>query len=209
MNKNLLIVFAKNKLYGKVKTRLAKTIGDEGAFKVYAHLYKITEKESCGVENAIVRVYYSHENDETSWLGKEHFVQEGETLGERMGNAFKKGFDDGFENIIGIGADLAEIKTDIIEDAFVRLENNDFVFGPAEDGGYYLVGISGEKGMYVFEDKPWSTPELFELTKKEILERKDTINTIQMLNDIDTIEDLKKSSIGTVFANLIQNRQEL
>lgn len=204
MEKNLLIVFAKNKLFGKVKTRLAKTIGDQAAFEVYNRLFEITETESSAVRNAVVEVHYSHHLDNDSWKNFNRFVQEGENLGDRMKNAFEKGFERGYENVIGIGADLPEITSGIIEDAFSKLLDNDFVFGPAEDGGYYLVGVKKSKGLYVFENKPWSTPSLLDITKKQIQEKKETFYTLKALNDIDTIDDLKASSIANEFRLLFQ-----
>ena len=118
MQKNLLIVFAKNKLFGKVKTRLAKTIGDQAAFEVYETLFHITERESCAVNNADVEVHYSHHIDAEAWVDCLKYVQVGEILGDRMKNAFVAGFKAGYHNIIGIGADLPEIRHETIENGF-------------------------------------------------------------------------------------------
>ena len=203
MEKNLLIVFAKNKLYGKVKTRLAKTIGEDAAFKVYERLYHITEKESISVSNADVQVHYSHHIDAEAWLNHPKHIQKGETLGQRMKNAFDGGFKQGYTHIIGIGADLPEITAEIIDKAFEQLRSNDFVFGPAEDGGYYLVGMSNPAGMHVFENKPWSTPELMKLTEAEIHSKGKELCKLDMLNDIDTIDDLERSCIGNEFTSEI------
>ncbi len=199
MLKNLLIVFAKNKLFGKVKTRLAKTIGDDVAFEVYEALYHITERESCAVSNADIHVHYSHFIDEEAWLNCPKHVQVGETLGDRMKTAFETGYQLGYTNIIGIGADLPDIRHELIEKGFEALNDSDFVFGPAEDGGYYMVGMSKEEGKYIFENKPWSTTELLSITKAEISEKGDSIHLFETLNDIDTIEDLEKSTIGEQF----------
>lgn len=203
MKKNLLIVFAKNKLFGKVKTRLAKTVGDDWAYKVYECLYAITAKESCAVQTAHVQVHYSHYIDEEAWGENEKYIQKGADLGARMQHAFKQGFDQGFSNIIGIGADLPEITAALIEKAFVQLEDKDFVFGPAEDGGYYLVGMRKEEGAYIFKNKPWSTPALFEITQQEIIANQHTLSILEMHNDIDTIADLEKSSIANQFSELL------
>lgn len=203
MDKNLLIVFAKNKLYGKVKTRLAKTIGEANAFKVYERLYHITEEQSVAVLNADIQVYYSHHIDSKAWKAFPKYIQKGETLGERMKNAFEGGFLAGYSNIIGIGADLPEIRSEIIENAFEQLTNYDFVFGPAEDGGYYLVGMNAPEGMHVFENKPWSTVELMELTEAEIQLKGKKLCKLDMLNDIDNIDDLERSCIGNEFSKEI------
>lgn len=208
MQKNLLIVFAKNKLFGKVKTRLAKTIGEESAYEVYEALYHITEQESCAVSTADVEVHYSHFIDAETWVDCRKFVQVGESLGERMKHAFTEGFKQGYQTIIGIGADLPEIQHELIEEAFRKLESSDFTFGPAEDGGYYLVGMSNASGRYIFDDKPWSTKELLKITKAEIVSKKQSITFLETLNDIDTVEDLEKSAIGTQFETLISKSKE-
>lgn len=203
MQKNLLIVFTKNKLFGKVKTRLAKTIGDAAAFEVYETLFHITERESCAVRNADVEVHFSHHINSEAWADCLKYVQVGETLGDRMKHAFQAGFKAGYENIIGIGADLPEIRHESIENGFEALSDKDFVFGPAEDGGYYMVGMSKSEGLYIFENKPWSTGELLAVTKAEIAEKGDSIQLFEVLNDIDTIEDLEKSAIGDQYKSLV------
>ncbi len=207
LQKKLFIVFAKNGELGKVKTRLAQTIGNEGALRVYLDLLQITEDVSSAMENVQLRIYFSDYILEDRWPGKEKYIQQGTDLGQRMKNAFEQGFNDGFTSIVGIGADLPEINPTLISDAFHALESSDFVFGPALDGGYYLVGMSFEKGFYIFENKPWSTEELFILTKTEILENQHTLHELETLNDIDTLEDLKASSIAANYPEFIKLQQ--
>ncbi len=207
LHKKLFIVFAKNGELGKVKTRLAQTIGNEGALRVYLDLLQITEDVSSAVENVHLRIYFSDYILENRWQRKEKYIQQGADLGQRMKNAFEQGFHDGFMSIVGIGADLPEITPTHISDAFHALETTDFVFGPALDGGYYLVGMSFEKGLYIFENKPWSTEELYQLTKTEILENRHSVSELETLNDIDTIEDLKASSIAANYQEFIQLQQ--
>jgi rSAM/selenodomain-associated transferase 1 len=207
LHKKLFIVFAKNGELGKVKTRLAQTIGNEGALSVYLDLLQITEEVSSAVENVHLRIYFSDYLLEDRWPNKEKFIQSGADLGQRMKNAFEQGFNDGFTSIVGIGADLPEITPVHISDAFHALESTDFVFGPALDGGYYLVGMSFEKGLYTFENKPWSTEDLYELTKTEILENRHSVYELETLNDIDTLEDLKASAIAANYQEYIQLQQ--
>jgi len=186
--KNLLIVFVKNIILGKVKTRLAKTIGDVGAFNIYYELFSITERASQKV--AVDRhVYFSDVIIPSKWEGDKKFVQEGEDLGIRMRNAFQNGFNEGYENIILIGSDLPNISKEIIDTGFDTLQNNDVVFGPAEDGGYYLVGLS-KMNPTIFENKPWSHSELLAVTLAQLKEQQQSIGFIETLNDIDTFEDL-------------------
>lgn len=188
MNKNLLIVFVKNIILGKVKTRLAKTIGDEGAFQIYCELVGITEKETQKMDSDR-HVYFSDVIITSKWEGDQKFVQEGANLGIRMKNAFLDGFAQGYDNIIVIGSDLPDISKEVIETGFEQLNSNDVVFGPADDGGYYLLGMS-QMTASIFEDKPWSQSTLLDLTLQELSEQQKSVALLQPLNDIDTFEDL-------------------
>lgn len=198
MKKPLLIVFVKNILFGKVKTRLANVIGNEAAFEVYKHLVEITEKETSKLKNCEIRIYFSDTIIEEKWPKANKFVQQGGDLGKRMLNAFETGFRDGFSPIVGIGSDLPDITHEIIEEGLKELSSNELVFGPAEDGGYYLIGMN-ELHPFVFENKMWSTEGLLQDTLQEIELKQKKAAILQPLNDIDTIEDLRGSSIHHLF----------
>lgn len=193
MNKNLLIVFVKNIKLGKVKTRLAKTIGNQEAFEVYKILVEKTE-EATKCLPVDRHIYFSDDIISTKWTNVFKTVQKGKDLGERMKNAFKDGFDKGYKNIILIGSDLPDISESILTNAFKTIKTNDIVFGPAEDGGYYLVGM---KQLYncVFDNKAWSTSNLLHDTIQELKTQTISFELLETLNDIDTFEDLKTSSI--------------
>ena len=188
MSKALVIVFVKNIKLGKVKTRLAKTIGNQGASEVYNELIQVTEKAT---ENLSVdkRIYFSDAVVETIWKNDYKTVQHGVDLGERMKNAFKKGFEDGYEHIVLIGSDLPDITANHINQGLEALKQNQMTFGPAEDGGYYLIGLS-KMHNFVFDNKPWSETNLLEETLSELKENGVTFTTLDILNDIDTYEDL-------------------
>lgn len=190
-------------MLGKVKTRLAKSIGDVAAFEVYKELVDITENESRRVEDCDIHVYFSDIIIESKWDGCSKYVQEGADLGIRMKNAFKEGFNQGYSRIIGIGSDLPDLSADIISEGFEALEESDAVFGPSEDGGYYLLGmnylIEG-----VFDNKPWSTELLMDLTLEELKEKNISTSLLTELNDIDTLEDLKSSSVSDKFKHLYE-----
>ncbi|MFD2566454.1 TIGR04282 family arsenosugar biosynthesis glycosyltransferase [Pseudotenacibaculum haliotis] len=203
MNKNLLIVFVKNIILGKVKTRLAKTIGNVGAFQIYQELVAITERESKNV-TADKHIYFSDVIIPSKWEGNEKFVQEGKDLGERMKNAFIEGFEKGYKNIIVIGSDLPNISKEVIERGFEELDSNDLVFGPADDGGYYLLGMS-QLNTSVFDDKPWSQSALLDVTLQELSEQQKSVSLLETLNDIDTFEDL----IASDFYRTSKRAQEI
>ncbi|GAA3616906.1 TIGR04282 family arsenosugar biosynthesis glycosyltransferase [Flavivirga amylovorans] len=192
MNKELVIVFVKNIKLGKVKTRLAKTIGNQGAFDVYSELVKVTEEATQNLQ-ADKRIYFSDAVINTKWKNDYKTIQEGKNLGERMKNAFTKGFEDGYERIVLIGSDLPDISLEHIEGGLKSLNSNEVVFGPAIDGGYYLVGMTK---MYhsIFNNKPWSESHLLEVTLKDLSQENISYTLLEALNDIDTFEDLENSA---------------
>ena len=198
--KKLLVVFVKNAILGTAKTRLAKTIGEQAAFEVYKHLMKITEEATLGVQGCDVHIYFSSEKDTTRWGKFEQYVQQGNDLGERMSDAFKRGFELGYEQIVGVGSDLPDLTSEIIEKGLDELNESDAVFGPAEDGGYYLIGMSSMIDC-IFENKPWSTEQLFDVTIDELKSKGHSVGIIETLNDLDTEEDLKQSSLFEKFAH--------
>ena len=201
MSDNLVIVFAKNIILGKVKTRLAKTVGDNAAFDVYKHLIDITERETLRLKNCDVHVYFSDAVINAKWLNNDKFVQEGENLGERMKHAFKQSFERGYRHVIGVGSDLPDLTAEIMIEALDKLKTNDTVFGPSEDGGYYIIGMN-KLIPQLFENKSWSTDVLLDQTTEELNVLNFSTALLKPLNDVDTLEDLQNSSIRAKFRHL-------
>jgi hypothetical protein len=114
-----------------------------------------------------------------------------------MKNAFKSGFRNGYKKIVLIGSDLPDINESIIKNAFEVLKIKDTVFGPAQDGGYYLIGMK-QVHSQIFDNKPWSKPHLLDVTLQELKSQNISYSLIETLNDIDTFEDLKTSSIYNI-----------
>lgn len=207
MNKELVIVFVKNIKLGKVKTRLAKTIGNQGAFDVYSDLVKVTENATKNLD-CDKHIYFSEAVVENQWPNDYKTVQYGKDLGERMLNAFKNGFKAGYSRIVLIGSDLPDINHKHIESGLNKLKQTEVIFGPAEDGGYYLVGLSKLHNS-IFENKPWSQDRLLKETLKELKENSITFSTLETLNDIDTFEDLIASKFYQSNAELQEKLKQL
>ncbi|MFT5858038.1 MAG: rSAM/selenodomain-associated transferase 1 [Flavobacteriaceae bacterium] len=201
---NLLVVFVKNPVKGKAKTRLAATIGDAAALEVYKRLIAITEKATSAVDGCDLHVYFSSETDEKLWSGKEQFVQKGSDLGERMFGAFDHGFNLGYERIAGVGSDLPDLTAETIQKGFKLLEEFDTVFGPSDDGGYYLIGMT-KKIRCIFENKAWSTEGLLNDTLTELNREGYSSELLEVLNDVDTVEDLRSSSLAQHFTQHLQS----
>ena len=188
--KNLLLIFTRNPELGKVKTRLAENIGKEAALQLYVflmgHTAEVTKSLSCEKW-----VFYSEFIEEKDCWDDNKFhkkVQQGEDLGERMLNAFREGFEDGFENIIIIGSDLYDLQKEDLEKAFLRLQKSDIVIGPAQDGGYYLLGMKKPHSR-IFENKDWGSGSVFQQTLEDVKEFQ--VERLEIRNDIDVFEDLK------------------
>lgn len=188
---NLLLVFVKNPVLGKVKTRLAKSIGDKAALEIYLKLLAHTQSILQSINCADTAVFYSDEIEKQYFkTAKYKNIQTGNDLGERMYRAFEWGFDLHYKNIVIIGSDCFEIQPQHIIEAFDNLQKNDIVIGPANDGGYYLLGMKNlEKSL--FENIDWSTESVYVKTINKLKKLKKTFVALEKLNDVDTIEDLK------------------
>lgn len=185
------MIFTRNPLLGKVKTRLAASIGDEAALEVYQfllqHTFNITKELDCDKA-----VYYSEGIPENGLWEKGDFqkiLQQGKGLGQRMENAFKNAFFEGYSKVVVIGSDLCDLQEKDLKMAFLALDENDFVIGPAQDGGYYLLGMK-KLDSAVFQNKAWGTSEVLEQTLQDLGNEK--VKLLELRNDIDTFEDLKQ-----------------
>jgi rSAM/selenodomain-associated transferase 1 len=190
MSKNLLLVFTRNPALGKVKTRLAKTVGNATALKIYIFLLERTRDIAVKVA-ADRAVYYSvkiRENDIWDASIFQKHQQIGEDLGIRMLHAFKNGFKAGYEKVMIIGSDLYDLTAETIENAFIALEKNEVVIGPAEDGGYYLLGMNSLEEK-VFKNKDWGTKTVRKDTLEDLKDKK--VFLLGELNDVDVFEDIE------------------
>lgn len=186
---NLLLIFTRNPELGKVKSRLAKGVGEENALEIYKKLVSHT-KEVVAQVDCTKRIGYSIKVRPNDLWDKGHFekfVQEGEDLGSRMFHAFEQGFKDGYKNIIIIGSDLFDLKPEHITSAFHYLQSHEVVIGPAEDGGYYLLGLK-QLIKEVFFNKFWGGATVYEQTMEDLTLKE--VYTLETLNDIDYAEDL-------------------
>ncbi len=194
MMNRLLTVFVKNPELGKVKTRLAKSIGDEAALNVYHKLLESTRNVARNV-GCDVAVYYSRFVDTADEWDNDQFkkyTQEGADIGIRMHNAIKQGLEANYDAVCLVGGDIYDLSAEVINHAFELLETHDVALGPAEDGGYYLIGMK-TPNEHIFELEQWSVPQVFENTVELIKKEGLTHATLKTLNDIDIIED----TVGT------------
>lgn len=196
-----LLYFVKYPESGRVKTRLAKAIGAEEAARVYGKLTQENLNCLTSLDNSIfhrVIVYDppQAENLIKNWLPEEtcFLPQRGQGLGERLKNAFEWAFREGVKKVIAIGSDTLGLEAGFVEEASRVLDNHDLVLGPAEDGGYYLIGLSRlEPG--IFDGIAWSTSEVLSQTVSRASPLGLSYHLLVTLRDLDQKEDLNEYRI--------------
>lgn len=197
-SKKALIIFTRNSELGKVKTRLAKSVSDESALNIYKFLIQHTVEITKDL-NMDKYVFYSEEIHKNDAWDSDIFrkkLQSGNDLGERMHNAFDEMFGMGYQMAIIIGCDMFDWEKKDLETAFNALQNNNFVIGPAIDGGYYLLGMK-EAHNTIFQNKNWGTSTVLEQTLKDL--QYENVILLKELNDIDYYEDIKDIEVFQQF----------
>lgn len=190
MRKNrALAIFLKKPEPGKVKTRLAKDIGEAGAVEAYISLYETVIREvSPGAWDIVLFIAQSTEGFDNYSYIKE--VQSTGDLGHKMLDAFQRMLEK-YDAAIIIGSDCPYVTSTHIEEAFHALITNDLVLGPSTDGGYYLIGL-GKPIPELFENIRWSTETVLEETIGVSSKLGLRYHLLQELTDIDTITEWKK-----------------
>ena len=190
--KNAIIIFVRNPELGKVKTRLAKEIGDERALQVYRKLLQHTHSCVSAIECDRFVYYAEQITTDDLWKNDMYYkkVQQGNDLGERMMLAFSELFQHGYSKIIIIGSDCPGLSSAILKDAFNKLNEADIVLGPSTDAGYYLLGMKIVHPQ-LFQHIQWSTDTVLKDTQKIISSINKSATLLPELTDIDEAKDLQ------------------
>lgn len=187
-----LVLMTKYPEPGQVKTRLIPALNSEGAAKVHAKLAKRTYDILAQVareQKVKLQVHYSGASPETfeNWLGgdADYCEQVKGDLGDRLLAAANG------NPVVIFGADTPDLSAALVEQSSAALKDHDVVIGPAEDGGYYLIGMTAQYS-FLFEDMPWSTDKLLPETLRRLSVAKKKVKMLEMLSDCDRPEDLKR-----------------
>ena len=190
-----LIIFAREPHVGTVKTRLARDLrSHRAATDLYAAMLGDVLASAATMDDTRLLLFWALKNGAVpafSLPRLEMFDQQGEDLGERMANAFDRAFASGCETCCIIGSDSPDLPTDYIRQAFGFLERDEAeaVFGPAEDGGYYLLGLR-RVPQQLFEEIAWSSPEVLRTSLERARLCGLRTALLPLWRDIDTVEDL-------------------
>jgi rSAM/selenodomain-associated transferase 1 len=152
-----LVIMARHPEAGMVKTRLAASIGEAAAAALYrAFLLDLGRKLAAHPTWVLYWAFVPADSPLPAEItgGEKAFAQAGGDLGERMGDAIERVLAAGHPSAVLIGSDIPHVSIAALEDAFERLAAGaTLVLGPAEDGGYYLVGATSIPP--VFRDIRW------------------------------------------------------
>ncbi len=188
--KNVLLIFIRNPELGKVKTRLARSLGDAEALRIYRILLEKTRAAALGAAAERHLFYTESVAQQDDWPAAmfEKRLQSPGDLGERMAAAFQETFTKGAEKVLIVGSDCPELSGDLLNSAFEQLDQADFVLGPVPDGGYYLLGMRAMEAS-VFQDIAWSTDTVRARTIDKITALGKSYALLPELTDIDEAED--------------------
>jgi rSAM/selenodomain-associated transferase 1 len=193
-----LLVFARLPERGQVKTRLAEAIGEDGALAAYETMLRdllaSIGRPSPEVEIEVVWAPTEMANGKSlarAFGDLPTAMQTGSTLGDRLSMAFsERFFFHATEKILAIGVDDPSLPRALIDHAFALLDSCEWITGPAEDGGYYLIGCRAAAFKpAIFQNVEWGTSSVFATTMSKIAEWQSSVAILPKRWDIDTVED--------------------
>ena len=188
-NKNALIIFSRNPVLGKVKSRIARSCGTKKTLEIYSKLIVENEKLLAGLTEIDTLVFFDKYIENQIYRNnKFKLIQKGSDLGECMYKAFVYCKQKGYKNIIIIGNDCPYIKADMIHNAFKKLDENSYIIGPCVDGGYYLLGMTIINES-LFKNKKWGTNTVLIDTINDIKATNESYFLLEELKDIDYYDD--------------------
>ncbi len=188
MESRTLVIFVKEPRLGRVKTRLARDIGTFKAWCFYRRTVRgLIKRVGVGPWKTLICV--SPDDYRGSFFDKRFNIipQGGGDLGQRMQHVFDTA---GSGPLVLIGGDIPGVNRLHIRKAFKALGNHDAVFGPATDGGYWMVGMRRRRARIApFKGVRWSTEHALKDTVSNI-SLTQRVDFVDLLSDVDTAEDL-------------------
>jgi rSAM/selenodomain-associated transferase 1 len=196
-----LVIFAKAPIPGHVKTRLCPPLTPDeaatlhGSFvldtlertKLASTKLKLPIDRYLACAPSSTHVFFKIMEERQ---GVRVIDQVGDDLGARMHQAFETIFARGYRQVLILGADVPTLPLDHIKHALTKLEQSDLVLGPAQDGGYYLIGLT-RPAPELFIDIPWSTDQVLRLTQDKAATGGLKTALLEPWRDVDTLADLQ------------------
>ncbi|QLC25085.1 glycosyltransferase [Parasphingopyxis algicola] len=171
---------------GRAKTRLIPAIGADGAAAVHKRLAERTV-DVMRESGLPIEIWFTgaRRSDFADWLGADlaYVEQGGGDLGDRLRAAIGK------PPVIFVGADCPDLRREHLQQAATALDDNQVVIGPAEDGGYWLIGLAARHD-WLFEDMAWGTDAVLPETLARLSKREIAPASLETLSDCDRPGDL-------------------
>lgn len=190
----LIQIFLKAPREGFVKTRLAATVGNAAALRIYRDL--VVGQLARLPAGWPVEIHFTpadSRSEFTSWIGDANEFafcpQVSGSLGDRLHYAVREAFRRRAQRVFCIGADCPELDSAVFAAADRALDDADVVFGPTFDGGYYLVGMKADHPE-LFDQIPWSTATTLQASVDAAKRAGLRVAFLPTLRDIDTAADL-------------------
>ena len=190
---NALILFARVPKLGKVKTRLNPNLPQETVLSLYTRFLRDSIEKISRISSAdhfiagFPKENIAYFDEIADKKNLKVFPQNGETLGDKMRNAFNEKFLEGYEKVAIIGSDSPSLPLKNVETAFQS--EKDVILGPSSDSGYYLIGMN-RKTSEVFESVPWGSAQVLGETLKRIQHIKASLELLPIWYDVDEFNDL-------------------
>lgn len=193
----ILVLFARPPRRGEVKTRLSEVLGEERAYDLYLAFLRDSIELLHRVSPRGIRAAIAWAGPpeplaivDGALGGVEVLRQEGSDLGQRMSNCIADLLARGHDRVALIGTDTPSLPLDYLHQAFDLLRDRDLVFGPATDGGYYLIGARSVVPE-IFRDIEWGSSTVLKDTLKILRIFGLPRVLLQVWSDVDTVEDLE------------------
>jgi hypothetical protein len=193
---NILGLFVKQPVPGRVKTRLAAEIGAERAAELSAaFIADLVARFRTAADRRVLCYAPATEEarrhfESIAGTDFELWPQPETNLGERLARCFALHLRQSDDRVVVIGSDSPTLPLEHVERAFELLGDADCVLGPATDGGYYLVGQRG-RCRPIFDAIDWSTPRVLEQTVTRIADCGASLALLPPWYDVDTPDDLR------------------
>lgn len=198
---DVLGVFVKAPEPGRVKTRLGRIIGARRAATLYRRMGLRVVERCLDPHRYRTMVWFAPVESDAAvrgWLGQlgiDGFLgQAPGGLGARLLGAFAYHFANGAHRVVIIGSDCPGVDAALIRRAFSALEESDLVIGPAQDGGFYLLGLT-RRAPGLFRRIEWSTAAVFRQVMRNASVLGRTVAVLRTLRDVDTVEDAQAAGL--------------
>ncbi len=187
-----LVIMARYPAVGKVKTRLARTIGAQRACDLYQAFLRDLGHRFSGGRRELIWAFHPPESDFAARIGATArcLPQAGNGLAQRMHNCFRRLCAEGYEKVILIGADAPHVHDEWLDQAERALDSADVVLGPSDDGGYYLIAM--RQPHDVFTGIAMSTARVLAETVAKAEAAALKIALLTQTFDVDEAEDLAR-----------------